>query len=241
MKFAILAAGEGSRLTSEGISISKPLVEISGIPMIERIINSALKYSFSSIHCIINEHSPDLKEYLTTKDFGIPLHLIVKSTSSSMHSLIELSAQLKDSPFCLSTADTVFAPDEFRNYIHYCNDNLTKADGVLAVTNFIDDENPLYVNLLQNNDIKEFSDNYDGIKYVTGGLYFFSPSVFNIVNKALTSGVSRLRNFLKLMLDEGYTLKAFKFKKMIDVDHIKDIAEAENFLSKITLKGNIKA
>jgi NDP-sugar pyrophosphorylase family protein len=239
MKFAIIAAGEGSRLLNEGVNITKPLVKISGIPMIERIIDSAVKNSFSSVHCIINEQSPDLKEYLTSKDFGIPLHLLVKSTPSSMHSLFELSDQLKDSGFCLSAADTIFDPEEFRNYINYCKDNKTEADGVIAVTDFIDDEKPLYVKLLHNNDIHEFNDNYVEIKYVTGGLYFFSPGVFDIFNKALLSGISRLRNFLKLLLTEGYTLKAYKFNKIIDVDHLKDIIEAEEFLSKITLKGNI--
>ena len=38
MKFAIIAAGEGSRLAQEGVSLPKPLVSIGGEPMIERLV-----------------------------------------------------------------------------------------------------------------------------------------------------------------------------------------------------------
>lgn len=236
MKFAIIAAGEGSRLSNEGVDISKPLVKISGIPMIERIINSAAKNSFSEIYCIINEQSVDLKEFLTSKDFGIPVHLIVKSTPSSMHSFIELSKYLKESEFCLSASDSIFDPEEFRNFIKYCRDNLNKSTGILAVTDFIDDEKPLYVKLLQNHDIQEFRDKYIGDKYITGGLYFFSPAIFTVINKALSSGIYRLRNFLKAALKEGCTFKAYKFSKIIDVDHLKDIEEAEEFLKQKNIR-----
>ena len=37
MKFAIIAAGEGSRLAREGVDLPKPLVTVGGEPMIERL------------------------------------------------------------------------------------------------------------------------------------------------------------------------------------------------------------
>ncbi len=37
MKFAIIAAGEGSRLAREGVNLPKPLVTVGGEPMIERL------------------------------------------------------------------------------------------------------------------------------------------------------------------------------------------------------------
>ena len=38
MKFAIIAAGEGSRLASEGINVPKPLIEVGGEKLIDRLI-----------------------------------------------------------------------------------------------------------------------------------------------------------------------------------------------------------
>ena len=37
MKFGIIAAGEGSRLSSEGIGSPKPLVEVGGEKLIDRL------------------------------------------------------------------------------------------------------------------------------------------------------------------------------------------------------------
>ena len=39
MNYAIIAAGEGSRLAQEGVAKPKPLVDICGEPMIGRLIN----------------------------------------------------------------------------------------------------------------------------------------------------------------------------------------------------------
>ena len=38
MKYAIIAAGEGSRLAAEGIELPKPLVEVGGKALIDRLI-----------------------------------------------------------------------------------------------------------------------------------------------------------------------------------------------------------
>ncbi len=108
MNFAIIAAGEGSRLQSEGIQVSKPMVKINGVPMIERLLDLAMRNSATSISCIVNEESAELKKYLEKQNLGIPFNLVVKSTPSSLHSLYSLKKFLKDDYFCLTTVDTIF-------------------------------------------------------------------------------------------------------------------------------------
>ena len=41
MKFAIIAAGDGSRLADEGITLPKPLVKVRNVPLIDRLIRIA--------------------------------------------------------------------------------------------------------------------------------------------------------------------------------------------------------
>ena len=55
MKFAIIAAGEGSRLANEGVAKPKPLVELQGVPIIERLIRIFARNGASSINIIVNE------------------------------------------------------------------------------------------------------------------------------------------------------------------------------------------
>lgn len=229
MNFAIIAAGEGSRLKAEGISIPKPLVKICGIPMIYRIISSAIQNGTSSISIIINESSEELNSYLKTIHVNIPLNIVVKSTPSSMHSLFELAKFFNKETLFLATTDSIFKEDEFAEYINFCKTH-NEIDAVLAVTEYIDDEKPLSVKLNANNEIINFEDSIGENRYVTGGLYYFKSSIFSEMDYALQLGTNRLRNFLRIILAKGYKIRVFPFKKIIDVDHINDIKNAEEFL-----------
>ena len=41
-----------------------------------------------------------------------------------------------------------------------------------------------------------------------------------------------MRNFQRRLVESGMKLKAYPFRKIIDIDHAEDIAKAEKFLSK---------
>ena len=230
MKMAIIGAGEGSRLRQEGVSVSKPLVRINGVPMVERIVRIAARNGIESLHIIIHEAFGEVRDHLDSLDVGIPVSCRLLSTPSSMHTLFALAPDMKSSPFCLSTVDTVFREIEFSRFLEFCN-AAQDVQGVLAVSDFIDDENPLCVTLDAQDRITGFHDSRQGCRFATGGVYFFSPLIFSEMEHALENGISRLRNFLRLLLHRGYVLKAFPFSKMVDVDHLSDIREAERFLA----------
>lgn len=235
MNLAIIGAGESSRLRAEGLMTPKHMIKLNGEHLIERVIRIGRENGLEKIYCIINTHEPELKEYLLTNYFGIPLKLIMKDTESSMHSLFELSSYLTAEPFVLATTDSVFLENEFSGFLKYCIAN-NKTDGVLAVTQFIDDEKPLCVELDNENNIIKFSDVKDGFSWATGGIYYFSPRIFDKMSFALETGVTRLRNFLRLLISSGYKLQAFPFSKIVDVDHLNDIKTAEDFLSNQSTK-----
>jgi NDP-sugar pyrophosphorylase family protein len=230
MDLAIIGAGESSRLKAEGLKTSKHLIKLNGEYLIERIIRIARENGLQKIFCIINSHEPELKQFLVSYNFGLPIKLIVKDTESSMHSLFALAPYLTTEPFCLATTDSVFLEDEFSDFISYSSSN-KEADGILAVTQFIDDEKPLCVDLDIENNITEFSDSKNGFNWATGGIYYFSPKIFNEMHQALNSNIVRLRNFLRFLLNNKYKLKAFPFSKIIDVDHVHDIETAQKFLA----------
>lgn len=229
MNLAIIGAGESSRLKAEGLRSSKHLIKINGEYLIERIIRIAKNNGTEKIYCIINSHEPELKDYLLKTNFGIPLELVIKDTISSMHSFFALAPYLTDGPFCLATTDSVFLEKDFSEFINY-SILQKETDGVLAITKFIDDEKPLCLLMNENNKILEFSDSRKGYSWATGGIYYFTPRIFNEINSALETELFRLRNFFRHLLNRGYLLKGFSFTKIIDVDHISDIKKAEEFL-----------
>ena len=231
MHYAIIAAGEGSRLAQEGVAKPKPLVELSGEPMILRLMNIFRRCNAESISVIINDFMPEVREFLDTLSLDVPLNVVVKSTPSSMHSFWELSKVMKSGKFCLTTVDTIFREEDFARYIAAFEAD-TCHDGLWAVTPFIEDEKPLYVDVNRRMSIKAFCDApFDGAKYVSGGIYAMSDKAFPILNKCIEQGISRMRNFQRALIDAGMKLKAFSIDKIIDVDHASDIDVAQAFIN----------
>ena len=230
MNYAIIAAGEGSRLAQEGVAKPKPLVELSGEPMIGRLISIFLRCNAESISIIVNEYMTEVREYLESLKLPVPLNLVVKTTPSSMHSFYELSRVMKPGKFCLTTVDTIFREPDFARYIAAFEAD-TENDGMMAVTPFIDDEKPLYVETDDQMNIVAFRDAaWDGAKYVSGGIYALTPRALPTLQRLMNEGQSRMRNLQRGLIADGLHLQACPFSKILDVDHADDIAKAEQFL-----------
>ena len=230
MKFAIIAAGEGSRLANEGVEKPKPLVELQGVPIIERLIRIFARNGASSINIIVNEQQPETVEFLKGIDAGCEMNIIVKSTPSSMHSMHALSELLRGEKFCLTTVDTLFHEDEFTRYIKTFEEY--DGDGIMAVTDHIDDEKPLYIATDENMDITAFCDTpTPDTRFISGGIYGLSPKALDILDQCMANGVHRMRNFQRKLVESGMKLKAFPLGKIIDIDHAEDIVKAEQFIA----------
>lgn len=231
MNYAIIAAGEGSRLAQEGVAKPKPLVDICGEPMIGRLINLFCRCNAESISIIVNEQMTEVREYIESLSLDIPLNLVVKTTPSSMHSFFELSRVIPKGRFCLTTVDTIFREQDFRPYIDAMEAD-ERYDGMMAVTDYIDDEKPLYVQTDDDLNITAFRDErYDGAKYISGGIYALNEKAIDVLADCMERGVARMRNFQRALVDAGLRLKAYPMGKILDVDHAGDIEKSENFIN----------
>ena len=230
MNFAIIAAGEGSRLAKEGITTPKPLIPVQGTPLIERLVEIFSRHGAGSISIIINSQQPQTRDFLEKLRERYPINIVVKDTPSSMHSLHALSHLLRDDKFCLTTVDTIFREKEFAEYIRAFETN--QCDGLMAVTDYIDDEKPLYVETDETWDITAFNDKPTAAsKYISGGIYGLQKNALDILDCCMAAGKERMRNFQRSLVENGLKLKAHPFGKIIDIDHAEDIAKAESFLA----------
>lgn len=231
MNYAIIAAGEGSRLVQEGVKLPKPLVNLCGTPMIKRLIDIMTDCNPESLSIIVNEQMTEVREYLESLELPVPLHLTVKTTPSSMHSFYEVSRHFEDGKFILTTVDTIFREEDFRAYVEAFETDET-TDGYMAVTSFIDDEKPLYIDVDADMRITAFRDRpFEGMKYISGGIYGLTAPALKVLENCMETGVSRMRNYQRALVEAGLNLKAYPFPKIIDVDHAGDIATAEAFIS----------
>lgn len=239
MKYAIIAAGEGSRLAHEGVKEPKPLVRINGERLVDRLMRIFMDNGAEEIVVICNDLHPEVRQHLEDvrqngiNGLDIPLKIVVKTTPSSMHSFFEISGYLNDGPFCLTTVDTIFRENDFAGYIKDFNISLNNggSDGMMGVTDFIDDEKPLYIGIGKDMKITGFFDEDHDCKFISGGIYGLTPKAIKVLEDCIRRGESRMRNFQRALISDGLRLKARPFEKVLDIDHASDITKAELFLT----------
>ena len=235
MKFAIIAAGDGSRLAQEGITEPKPLVKVRGERLIDRLIRIFMGNNATEIVVICNEQMSDVASHLKMiQDEGlngrhVPLRFVIKSTPSSMHSFYELRHFLRDEPFILTTVDTIFDESEFHDYVLSFQDKIAQGtDALMGVTDYIDDEKPLYVGV---DNVMRVNGYYDtpqaDSRFISAGIYGLTASSLDILEACIKKGESRMRNFQRALVAANLRIEAFPLTKVFDIDHIEDIRKAD--------------
>ena len=242
MKFAIIAAGDGSRLAQEGITEPKPLVKVRGERLIDRLIRIFMGNNATEIVVICNEQMSDVAIHLKMiQDKGlnglpVPLRFVVKSTPSSMHSFYELRDFLRDEPFILTTVDTIFDEREFHDYVLSFQDKIAEGtDALMGVTDYIDDEKPLYVGV---DNVMRINGYYDNAQvdshFISAGIYGLTAPSLDILEACIEKGESRMRNFQRALVAASLRIEAYPLTKVFDIDHIEDIRKADEGVNNLS-------
>ena len=199
MKYAILAAGHGLRLVQEGETSPKPLIQVGGESLIDRLLRVFMTNDATEIAVICNPQMTAVAAYLETiqKAGRIPLR--------------------------------IFQEQAFAAYVQAFRQ--MTSDGLMGVTDYIDDERPLYVSTDAALRITDFTDTSDRPHYISAGIYGLTPRCFETLGRCIERGEQRMRNFQRALIADGFKLQAWPFSKVFDIDHVSDIQKAEQFLS----------
>ncbi|BBA30507.1 hypothetical protein PMEL_201038 [Prevotella melaninogenica] len=189
----------------------------------------------TEIVVICNEQMFDVASHLKMiQDKGlnglpIPLRFVVKSTPSSMHSFYELRDFLRDEPFILTTVDTIFDESEFHDYVLSFQDKIAHGTAALmGVTDYIDDEKPLYVGV---DNVMRINGYYDDAqvdsRFISAGIYGLTAPSLDILETCIEKGECRMRNFQRALVAASLRIEAYPLTKVFDIDHIEDIRKAD--------------
>lgn len=225
-------------MAEEGITQPKPLVKVGKEYLIERLIRIFMDNGATEIVVICNDLTALVSQYLVDvqnnglKGRPVPLRFVMKTTRSSMHSFHEISKYVMGGePFVLTTVDTIFREEEFAGYVDALRSEITAGnDGLMGVTDYVDDESPLYVGTDEDMNVTGFYDDQNGCRYVSGGIYGLTAKAVETLDRCVARGESRMRNFQRALVRDGNKLKAYPFTKVLDVDHASDITKARMFL-----------
>jgi NDP-sugar pyrophosphorylase family protein len=223
----IIAAGVGSRLAQGGVVTPKPLVRLLGETLVGRAIREVVRAGAERVAVIANPVFPEVVSHLKDRSWPAPLDLLVWESPSSIDSFMALKPLLQDSPFLLLTVDAVLAPGALAAFVEEAQRAPTA--GALGLTTFRDDdEKPLFVELDEAGRILAIGRGPS--PHITAGCYFFQPRVFDWEAAARRRNLQALRQFLAMLVEEGFPLQGLDVGPSVDVDHPEDIARAEAFL-----------
>ncbi|HEV8436888.1 MAG TPA: NTP transferase domain-containing protein [Methylomirabilota bacterium] len=216
----IIAAGEGSRLRRDGWTMAKPLVPVAGVPLIACVIGNFLAAGITSLRIIVNDDERHCVDWVRSRFPGLDVEFVVKTTSSSLQSFLEIAAGVAD-PLLVSTVDAWCAEADFVRFVEGARRRPPDAT-VLAVTPLVADENPLWVSLDAAGRVIALGG--DGGDVVTAGMYLVSSRVRHTLPPP---GLGRLREYLAWLWRSGEPLYGEVVENVVDVDRAEDVALAE--------------
>src|SRR5262249_24035972 len=128
-----------------GYRVSKPMVPIAGRPLIELTLDRFRSAGIRRLTVIINEASDDCREWLRKNSADLDLDLVVRPTPSSYASFQVVADRLAGAPAVITTVDAIMPAADFCIFVSSAGKRTNAV--VLGLTDYVDDENPLWVTL----------------------------------------------------------------------------------------------
>ena len=218
----IIAAGEGARLKAAGILENKPLVRVSGYPLIGHTLRYYQHLGMQRVCIIFNEREQDCLDWVQKNFPNLHCEFIVKTTASSFESFWRLGQLLGDGRHLISTVDSICSAQELQKMQQFSDDQAI----YLGVTSYVEDEKPLWLQMDEGSHQLQNLGGSSG-NFVTAGFYQVPGTIFE---RALDSNITSLRIFLRQLFDEQRAMFGVNLKTVIDIDSPADILSAEKML-----------
>jgi len=228
----ILAGGEGSRLQRDGIRVAKPLVEVGGRPQIVRLVETLFAIGCESVTCLVRDTMSEVEEVLRNEPGTQKAAVRWCNTPSSLHTLAEGFRNVPPGPVFCTMTDTVMKPADWRRLFTETRRALEAgADVVLAVTPYVDDERPLYVERNGQGLATRIGSLPTNPPIVTGGVYGWSAAIRPEADRACKEGMERMRAFLERLVTSGHRVSTVEIDRIIDLDGRRDLEQAKAWVS----------
>ncbi len=234
MKCLIIIAGKGSRLKS--MSDSKPLTSLLEVPLVERVIRSALEAGVDGFYAVVGYRGELVRSFLEdlAGKISVPITVIDNTDWEKANGLSVLKAKdFLSEPFLLLMGDHLFDPGIVRKMIDYPLDG---DELVLAVDHNL--KNPM-VDL---DDVTRVMENKGLIQSIgkgigeyncfDTGIFLCTPALFSALEKsARDSGDDSLSGGVQVLAkEEKVCVMPIDGLFWIDIDDPERYRQAENYL-----------
>ncbi len=237
MKCLIIAAGKGVRLANAGES--KPLVEVLGLKLIERVILTARRAGISEFYVVTGYNAEKVQHALEdfTRERDIHIEYIYNDEWEKENGISVLKAKghLREN-FILSMADHIYDADILMRLM---SERLDDGEVMLAVdynieSNTLVDLDDVTRVLTADDKIVNIGKNLSEHNAYDTGIFYCSPAIFDAIETSIdTKGDGSLSGGMRV-LAERTKARTFDIEGgfWIDVDDEKALKKAERRLLK---------
>jgi len=244
MKVIIPVAGLGSRLKPHTHTVPKPLLDVAGRPILEYIIEDALKLDPTEIIFVVGHMKETIKKYILTHYPQINCSFVYQKTRDGDGSAIRLALEKIDheEDLFILFGDTLVDFD-----IKFSLDSYKKSDAVIFCMEVEDPVHYGIVNVKENMEIYQVEEKPENPKSnlaLIGAYYFKSIlQVKHLLNefyqkKETVKGEYKLVQVIeKYAKQRDTSIKASPVKKWFDCGRIEVLLEANKYFLKLKSKG----
>jgi len=222
MTCLIIAAGKGSRLANRGDS--KPLVELGGVPLIERVILTVMEAGVMDFHVITGYNGDKIRERLAsfTQTHPVAINFIHNDQWEKPNGISVHCGHGKiHEPFLLLMSDHIFDPPIVKELLH---EGIGEGEVKLAVDKRIKN-NPL-VDLddvtkvqVENGRILDIGKTIPRYNAFDTGIFLCTPALFPALEESFADGDSSLSGGIrKMALKQKARVFDIGNRSWIDID-----------------------
>ena len=234
MKCLIIAAGKGSRLQS--IADLKPLIPLKNIPLIERVVDSAMEAGADDFYVVVGYKGADVRAHLEKvgRSKSVSIKVIENKDWERANGISVLKAQpYLNEPFLLMMADHIFDPEIARLLISQSENNeglLLAVDENLG-NSFVDMDDVTRV-LTQDNRIKNIGKGIETYNCFDTGIFLCDPVLFAAINDSSKKGDESLSGGVRNLARQGKAKTVpINGSFWCDIDDPTNFKQAEEYLT----------
>ena len=192
--FVVMAGGRGQRLRPYTENCPKPLVPVSGRPILEHILERAKQEGFRNFIFSINYLGHMIRKHFGDgHQFGVSIEYVEEDHPMGTAGSLSLIKKLPKEPFIVSNGDvlTNFKYSQLIDFHHF-----HQADATMAVK-LHEWQNPFGVVSTEGFEIKGFEEKPIYRSHVNAGIYVLNPDVLSNLKQGVSCDMPELFDLLR--------------------------------------------
>lgn len=226
----IMAGGEGVRLRPLTKIIPKPMVEIGGVPLLQRQIERLTKAGIRKIYISINYLSHVIEEYFGNgHDYDLEIFYLREKEKLGTAGALSLLPEKPQGPIIVINGDILTSSD-FESFFSFHNSNETKIT-IAAIEHSVD----IPYGVIQPNGffVKKIIEKPSERFLCNAGIYALSPEILDLVPKNKFTDMTQL---IDICLIKKIPVAVFPIHEYwSDIGNIDDLENARAYFAKMEI------